>query len=399
MSNNLNQTPNSDRVHISFFGKTNAGKSSLINVLTSQEVSIVSPIKGTTTDPVKKAMELLPLGPVIIIDTPGIDDKGLVGDLRVKKAKQVLGKTDIAVLVVDSSEGYTDIDDDLVKLFKEKSIPHLVVYNKSDLKTIDNLNDNEIAVSATLNLNINKLKDKIILLAKTEKNNNKIIGDKLSKSDIVVLVTPIDLSAPKGRMILPQVQTIRDIIDSNSICVVTQPEQLNDVLLSLKEDPKMVITDSQVFSKVKDIVPETVLLTSFSIIFARYKGILNTVASGAKNIEKLNDGDTVLICEGCSHHRQCDDIGRVKLPNWIKKHTGKNFKFEFTSGGDFKDDLEKYSLIVHCGGCMLNEREVIHRQNCAVNQNIPFTNYGIIIAYMNGILKRSLKIFTDINDK
>lgn len=399
MSNNLNQTPNSDRVHISFFGKTNAGKSSLINALTSQEVSIVSPIKGTTTDPVKKAMELLPLGPVIIIDTPGIDDKGLVGDLRVKKAKQVLGKTDVAVLVVDSSEGYTDIDDDLVKLFKEKSIPHLVVYNKSDLKTIDNLNDNEIAVSATLNLNINKLKDKIILLAKTEKNNNKIIGDKLSKSDIVVLVTPIDLSAPKGRMILPQVQTIRDIIDSNSICVVTQPEQLNDVLLSLKEDPKMVITDSQVFSKVKDIVPETVLLTSFSIIFARYKGILNTVASGAKNIEKLNDGDTVLICEGCSHHRQCDDIGRVKLPNWIKKHTGKNLKFEFTSGGDFKDDLEKYSLIVHCGGCMLNEREVIHRQNCAVNQNIPFTNYGIIIAYMNGILKRSLKIFTDINDK
>lgn len=399
MSNNLNQTPNSDRVHISFFGKTNAGKSSLINALTSQEVSIVSPIKGTTTDPVKKAMELLPLGPVIIIDTPGIDDKGLVGDLRVKKAKQVLGKTDIAVLVVDSSEGYTDIDDDLVKLFKEKSIPHLVVYNKSDLKTIDNLNDNEIAVSATLNLNINKLKDKIILLAKAEKNNNKIIGDKLSKSDIVVLVTPIDLSAPKGRMILPQVQTIRDIIDSNSICVVTQPEQLNDVLLSLKEDPKMVITDSQVFSKVKDIVPETVLLTSFSIIFARYKGILNTVASGAKNIEKLNDGDTVLICEGCSHHRQCDDIGRVKLPNWIKKHTGKNLKFEFTSGGDFKDDLEKYSLIVHCGGCMLNEREVIHRQNCAVNQNIPFTNYGIIIAYMNGILKRSLKIFTDINDK
>lgn len=399
MSNNLNQTPNSDRVHISFFGKTNAGKSSLINVLTSQEVSIVSPIKGTTTDPVKKAMELLPLGPVIIIDTPGIDDKGLVGDLRVKKAKQVLGKTDVAVLVVDSSEGYTDIDDDLVKLFKEKSIPHLVVYNKSDLKTIDNLNDNEIAVSATLNLNINKLKDKIILLAKTEKNNNKIIGDKLSKSDIVVLVTPIDLSAPKGRMILPQVQTIRDIIDSNSICVVTQPEQLNDVLLSLKEDPKMVITDSQVFSKVKDIVPETVLLTSFSIIFARYKGILNTVASGAKNIEKLNDGDTVLICEGCSHHRQCDDIGRVKLPNWIKKHTGKNLKFEFTSGGDFKDDLEKYSLIVHCGGCMLNEREVIHRQNCAIDQNIPFTNYGIIIAYMNGILKRSLKIFTDINDK
>lgn len=399
MSNNLNQTPNSDRVHISFFGKTNAGKSSLINALTSQEVSIVSPIKGTTTDPVKKAMELLPLGPVIIIDTPGIDDKGLVGDLRVKKAKQVLGKTDVAVLVVDSSEGYTDIDDDLVKLFKEKSIPHLVVYNKSDIKTIDNLNDNEIAVSATLNLNINKLKDKIILLAKAEKNNNKIIGDKLSKSDIVVLVTPIDLSAPKGRMILPQVQTIRDIIDSNSICVVTQPEQLNDVLLSLKEDPKMVITDSQVFSKVKDIVPETVLLTSFSIIFARYKGILNTVASGAKNIEKLNDGDTVLICEGCSHHRQCDDIGRVKLPNWIKKHTGKNLKFEFTSGGDFKDDLEKYSLIVHCGGCMLNEREVIHRQNCAIDQNIPFTNYGIIIAYMNGILKRSLKIFNDVNDK
>lgn len=399
MSNNLNQTPNSDRVHISFFGKTNAGKSSLINALTSQEVSIVSPIKGTTTDPVKKAMELLPLGPVIIIDTPGIDDKGLVGDLRVKKAKQVLGKTDVAVLVVDSSEGYTDIDDDLVKLFKEKSIPHLVVYNKSDLKTIDNLNDNEIAVSATLNLNINKLKDKIILLAKTEKNNNKIIGDKLSKSDIVVLVTPIDLSAPKGRMILPQVQTIRDIIDSNSICVVTQPEQLSDVFLSLKEDPKMVITDSQVFSKVKDMVPETVLLTSFSIIFARYKGILNTVARGAKNIEKLNDGDTVLICEGCSHHRQCDDIGRVKLPNWIKKYTGKNLNFEFTSGGDFKDDLEKYSLIVHCGGCMLNEREVIHRQNCAVNQNIPFTNYGIIIAYMNGILKRSLKIFPDINDK
>ena len=389
----MNQTPNADRVHIGFFGKRNAGKSSVVNAVTGQNLSIVSDVKGTTTDPVSKAMELLPVGPVVIIDTPGIDDEGLVGELRVRRARQILNKTDVAVLIVDGTAGKSQTDDDLIKLFEEKNIPYIVVYNKSDLKEYKTLNDNEISVSALNGTNINELKEKIARLAKTEESEKRIIGDFLDPSDIVVLVTPIDGSAPKGRMILPQMQTIRDILDGNAMCIVTQTEQLKDALASLKEPPKMVVTDSQAFSVVKDIVPESVPLTSFSILFANYKGVLKTAAAGAASVEKLKDGNTVLISEGCTHHRQCEDIGTVKLPNWIRKHTGKNVEFEFTSGGEFPDDLSRYSLIVHCGGCMLNEREVLYRQKCAQDQGVPFTNYGTLIAYMNGILARSAEIF------
>ena len=392
----INQTPNADRVHIGFFGKRNAGKSSVVNAVTGQKLSIVSDVKGTTTDPVSKAMELLPVGPVVIIDTPGIDDEGLVGELRVRRARQILNKTDVAVLIIDGVAGKSQTDKDLIKLFEEKSLPYIIVYNKSDLKRHENLKENEISVSAITGDNINELKERIAKLAKAEENEKRIISDFLDPSDIVVLVTPIDSSAPKGRMILPQVQTIRDILDGNAMCIVTQTEQLKAALDSLKEPPKMVVTDSQAFSIVKDIVPESVPLTSFSILFANYKGVLKTAASGAASVEKLKDGDTVLISEGCTHHRQCEDIGTVKLPNWIKKHTGKSIDFEFTSGGEFPDDLSKYSLIVHCGGCMLNEREVLYRQKCAQDQGVPFTNYGTLIAYMNGILKRSSAIFPDL---
>ena len=392
----INQTPNADRVHIGFFGKRNAGKSSVVNAVTGQKLSIVSDVKGTTTDPVSKAMELLPVGPVVIIDTPGIDDEGLVGEMRVRRARQILNKTDVAVLIIDGVAGKSQTDEDLIKLFEEKALPYIIVYNKSDLSEQQDLKDNEISASALTGENINELKERIAKLAKTEQNEKRIIGDFLDPSDIVVLVTPIDGSAPKDRMILPQVQTIRDILDGHAMCIVTQTEQLKAALESLKEPPKMVVTDSQAFSIVKDIVPETVPLTSFSILFANYKGVLKTAASGAASVEKLKDGDTVLISEGCTHHRQCEDIGTVKLPNWIKKHTGKSINFEFTSGGEFPDDLSKYSLIVHCGGCMLNEREVLYRQKCAQDQGVPFTNYGTLIAYMNGILARSAEIFPDI---
>lgn len=395
----INQTPNADRVHIGFFGKRNAGKSSVVNAITGQKLSIVSDVKGTTTDPVSKAMELLPVGPVVIIDTPGIDDKGLVGEMRVRRARQILNKTDVAVLIIDGVAGKSQTDEELIKLFEEKALPYTVVYNKSDLREYENLKENEISVSAMTGENINELKERIAKLAKTEENEKRIISDFLEPSDIVILVTPIDGSAPKGRMILPQVQTIRDILDGHAMCVVTQTDQLKAALESLKEPPKMVVTDSQAFSIVKDIVPETVPLTSFSILFANYKGVLKTAATGAASVEKLRDGDTVLISEGCTHHRQCEDIGTVKLPNWIKKHTGKSINFEFTSGGEFPDDLSKYLLIVHCGGCMLNEREVLYRQKCAQDQGVPFTNYGTLIAYMNGILKRSAEIFPDISIK
>ncbi len=392
----INQTPNANRVHIAFFGKRNAGKSSVVNAVTGQKLSIVSDVKGTTTDPVTKAMELLPVGPVMIIDTPGIDDEGLVGELRVKRAQQIINKTDVAVLVVDGSIGKSVDDDRLIGLFKEKSIPYIVVYNKSDLKKPVVLSENEICVSALNGENINELKEKIASLAKSEESEKKIIGDFLNEGDIVVLVTPIDGSAPKGRMILPQVQTIRDILDAGAVCAVTQTEQLAETLATLKQRPRMVVTDSQAFSVVKDIVPESVALTSFSILFANFKGVLKPAAKGALALENLKDGDTVLISEGCTHHRQCEDIGTVKLPNWIRKHTGKNLKFEFTSGGEFPDELSGYSLVVHCGGCMLNEREMRYRQKCAEDQGVPFTNYGTLIAYMNGILKRGAALFPDI---
>ena len=396
MADNLNQAPNANRLHIAFFGKRNAGKSSVVNAVTGQHLSIVSDILGTTTDPVSKAMELLPLGPVVIIDTPGIDDDGEIGSLRVKKTKQVLNKTDVAVLIVDSEKGLSDFDKDLISAFKAKEIPYVLVYNKSDVKKIDCKAENEIAVSAKTKENINALKEKIAAFGKKEKSTKCIIFDKLNRDDIVVLVTPIDGSAPKGRMILPQVQTIRDILDAYAICITVQPQQLTYALNSLKTKPKLVVTDSQAFAEVKSLVPDDIMLTSFSILIANFKGILETAVKGAASIEMLKNGDTVLISEGCTHHRQCEDIGTVKLPKLLKKYTKKDLCFEFSSGMEFPEDLSRFSLVIHCGGCMLNEREMIFRRKSAENQNTPFTNYGTAIAYMNGILKRSLEIFPQI---
>lgn len=395
----LNDTPSANRVHIGFFGRRNAGKSSVVNAVTGQSVSIVSDVKGTTTDPVSKAMELLPMGPVVIIDTPGLDDEGAVGEMRIERAKQVLNKTDVAVLVVDSTEGKNQLDDELIQLFEYKRLPYVVVYNKSDLLLKADLQDNEIAVSAVTGDKINDLKEKIAALAGKADNTKRVIGNLLAAEDVVVLVTPIDESAPKGRMILPQVQTIRDVLDSHAIVVATQVEQLPATLQALRTPPKMVVTDSQAFGTVKQMVPREVCLTSFSILFARFKGVLEQALAGAVSIESLQDGDTVLISEGCTHHRQCNDIGAVKLPNWIKKHTGKALQFEWTSGAEFKTDLSQYKLIVHCGGCMLNEKEMQHRQRYAGERQIPYTNYGILIAYMNGILDRSLEVFPEIHQK
>lgn len=399
MGNDLNQTPSANRVHIGFFGLRNAGKSSVVNAVTGQDLSIVSEMKGTTTDPVTKAMELLPVGPVVIIDTPGMDDRGEVGELRVKKARQILNKTDVAVLVVDGTVGLQDADRELLGLIEAKEIPSLIVYNKCDLTEYPVGGEQEIAVSALAKINIEELKERIAQLAKGNESKKAVVHDLLKPSDIVVLVTPIDSSAPKGRMILPQVQTIRDILDGKAMCIVTQTEQLADALAALKEPPKLVVTDSQAFGKVKQIVPESVRLTSFSILFARYKGILKTAVEGAAALSHLKDGDLVLISEGCTHHRQCEDIGTVKLPGWVKEFTGKEIQFAFTSGVEFPDDLSPYALIIHCGGCMLNEREVRYRLKCAEDQQIPFTNYGTAIAHMNGILKRSLEIFPDLEEK
>lgn len=396
MAENLNQTPNANRVHIGFFGKRNAGKSSVVNAVTGQKLSIISDVKGTTTDPVLKAMELLPIGPVVIIDTPGIDDSGELGKLRVQKTRQILNKTDIAVLVVDSELGITDAEDELISLFKSRSIPYIVVYNKCDIKSCECKNENEISVNALTGENIFELKEKIAHFAAKENITKCIISDKIQPDDTILLVTPIDASAPKGRMILPQVQVIREVLDSAAVCVAVQPKQLVSALENMKNPPAMIITDSQVFGEVKKLVPSSIPLTSFSILFANFKGILKTAVRGAASIENLKDGNTVLISEGCTHHRQCEDIGTVKLPKWLLNHTKKNISFEFTSGTEFPDDLSKYSLVIHCGGCMLNEREMRYRQKCAEDQNISFTNYGTAIAYMNGILKRSLEIFPEI---
>lgn len=396
MAENLNQVPNANRVHIGFFGRRNAGKSSVVNAVTGQNLSIISDVKGTTTDPVLKAMELLPIGPVVIIDTPGIDDKGELGALRVQKTRQILNKTDMAVLVVDSAMEMSDLEGNLISLFRNKSIPFIVVYNKSDVKKIKCEKDNEISVSAKTGENINALKEKIAFFASKENITKSIICDRLNSTDMVLLVTPIDASAPKGRMILPQVQVIREVLDANAVCITVQPEQLEFTLRNLKKPPVMIITDSQVFGKIKGMVPDSIPLTSFSILFANFKGILKTAVRGAACIEKLKSGDTVLISEGCTHHRQCEDIGTVKLPGWIKKYTDKDIHFEFTSGTEFPEDLSRYSLIIHCGGCMLNEREMLYRQKCAEDRKTPFTNYGTAIAYMNGILKRSLEIFPEI---
>ena len=404
----MNETPSADRVHIGFFGKRNAGKSSIVNKVTGQELAVVSDVKGTTTDPVSKAMELLPLGPVVIIDTPGIDDEGHLGELRVRKAKQVLNRVDVAVLVVDATVGKTSVDEELIRIFKEKEIPYLVVYNKADLlKTKDGnrlssenkLNQNaeqSIYASAVTGQNIYELKERIASLAVTDELKLRLVGDLLEPSDFVILVVPIDKAAPKGRLILPQQQTIRDVLEAGAAAIVIKEDELSNALENLGKKPKLVITDSQVFAKVSKETPEDIWLTSFSILFARFKGNLKAAAAGAAAIDRLKDGDKILISEGCTHHRQCDDIGTVKLPRWIRNYTGKELEFEYSSGRDFPEDVTKYSLIVHCGGCMLNEREMRYRQKCALDQEIPITNYGIVIAYMQGILKRCVEMFPDV---
>lgn len=390
----MNQTPNSSRIHIGFFGKRNVGKSTIVNAITNQEVSVVSDVKGTTTDPVQKAMELLPLGPVLIIDTPGYDDEGKLGELRIKKTRQVLNKTDIAILVVDATEGKTESDKEFIKIFEEKQIKYIVVYNKSDLlNNIPKTVENEIYVSAINNSNIYELKELVAHKMSNEIFENPVVSDLIKEQDLVVLVVPIDSAAPKGRLILPQQQTIRDILDAGAICVVTKENQLENTLANFAKTPELVITDSQVFKEVSKVVPNDILLTSFSILMARKKGLLDMAVNGARAIDKLNDKDIVLIAEGCTHHKQCDDIGSVKIPKWVKEYTGKDICFEFSSGMDFPDDLSKYSLIIHCGGCMLNDREVKYRMKCALDQNVPITNYGTAIAYTKGILERSIKIF------
>ncbi len=391
----LNDTPSGERLHIGFFGACNAGKSSLVNAVTGQDLAVVSDVTGTTTDPVYKAMELLPLGPVEIIDTPGFDDVSALGELRVKKTRQILAKTDVAVLVCS---GISACERELIGLFKERGIPYIIAYNKSDITPVEAKADNEISVSAAKKININELKEMIAAAAGSETGERRIIGDILDEGDLLVLVTPIDAAAPKGRMILPQVQTLRDILDAGATAVFTKEFQLEETLKKLAVPPKMVITDSQAFGMVSKIVPESVPLTSFSILMARYKGFLDAAVQGAAALKSLKNGDKVLISEGCTHHRQCGDIGSVKLPAMLKKFTGAELDIELSSGRDFPENPEKFSLVIHCGGCMLNEREMIYRKNSAAAQNVPFTNYGIALAMMNGILKRSLGIFPQLAD-
>lgn len=400
----LNATPSSERVHIGIFGKRNAGKSSLINAITGQNLAIVSEAKGTTTDPVYKAMELLPLGPVMIIDTPGIDDEGVLGSLRIQKAYQVLNKTDIALVIIDAAVGPSAEDLRLIKRINAKKIPLLIVINKcetinEDKKTAYQAllpNGKLLFVSAEQQLNIFELKEAIAQTVPADENKAQIVADLLSPSDFVVLVVPIDSAAPKGRLILPQQQTIRDILEADAAAIVVKENELTNTLQNLGKRPKLVITDSQVFKKVAAETPADILLTSFSILFARYKGNLQTAVQGVTALENLEDGDKILVGEGCTHHRQCDDIGTVKLPRWIKEYTDKNPEFIFTSGTEFPLDLSPYKMIIHCGACMLNEREMQYRIKCAADQNIPFTNYGITIAYINGILKRTVEPFPQI---
>lgn len=391
----LNSTPSADRTHIGIFGKRNAGKSSIINALTGQSLAIVSDVKGTTTDPVLKSMELLPLGPVVIIDTPGLDDDGTLGALRIQKAYQVLNKTDIAILVVDGSIGMTAEDEAILTRIRAKHIPHIVVYNKMDLLPSPPIANepNTIWVSTTNNTNIHELKELISKQVLTDESRFQIVGDLLSPSDFVVLVVPIDTAAPKGRLILPQQQTIRDILEADATAIVVKEHELRETLQRLGKKPRLVITDSQVFAKVSADTPLDIPLTSFSILFARHKGDLAAVVAGARTLDTINDGDKILIAEGCTHHRQCDDIGTVKLPRWITQHTGKKIDFHFTSGIEFPSDLTPFKLIVHCGGCMLNEREMKYRIQCASDAGVPITNYGIAIAHMQGILERSIELF------
>ena len=394
----LNSTPNSDRIHIGIFGRRNAGKSSIINAITGQELAIVSDIEGTTTDPVSKAMELLPLGPVVIIDTPGLDDSGVLGEMRIKKTYQVLNKTDIALLVVDSCVGMTEYDFAILEKIREKKIPCLTVFNKSDISGMSVNTENEISVSTVTGENIHELKERIARIVPQNIMEYPIIADKVKSGDCVVMVVPIDKAAPKGRIILPQQNTLRELLDSGCTAVVCRDSELEHTLDTMSEPPRFVITDSQVFGRVSKIVPENICLTSFSILFARHKGNIFELVKGVKKLDTLSDNDIVLISEGCTHHRQCGDIGTVKLPAWIKKYTGRDIKFEFTSGTEFPAELSKYSMIIHCGGCMLNEREMKYRIKCAADAEVPITNYGMTIAYVNGILRKSLEIFPEIEN-
>ncbi len=398
----MNETPSSDRVHIGFFGRRNAGKSSLVNRVTGQELALVSEVKGTTTDPVRKAMELLPLGPVVIIDTPGIDDEGKLGEMRVRRTRQVLNRTDVAVLVVDGTVGKAQADEDLIAIFREKEIPYLVVYHKADLveeRKRQEAGPEEIWVSSATGWQIQELKERIARLTTTDELTHRLVGDLLESNDLAVLVVPIDKAAPKGRLILPQQQTIRDVLEAGASALVVRETELEQLLADLGKKPKIVITDSQVFDQVSALVPRDIWLTSFSILFARYKGNLQQAAAGAAALESLKDGDKILISEGCTHHRQCNDIGTVKLPRWIRSYTGKEPEFFYSSGQDFPEDPDKYQLIVHCGGCMLNEREMKYRLKCAADQQIPMTNYGVAIAYMQGILSRCVEMFPEVREQ
>ena len=388
----LNDTPGSDRVHIGFFGRRNAGKSSIVNAVTGQDLAVVSDTKGTTTDPVTKSMELLPLGPVVMIDTPGMDDEGELGELRVQKSYQVLNRTDIALLVVDGTQGMSTEDERLLDRIREKEIPWIVVFNKSDLASRAlPKGKNYLAVSSTTGENIEDLKTLVACQIPDRSQGRRIVADLLEPSDFVVLVVPIDKAAPKGRLILPQQQTIRDTLEAGAVSIVVKENELKTTLETLGKKPRLVITDSQVFQRVAEETPEDIALTSFSILFARYKGELKPFVDGVKALESIQDEDKILISEGCTHRRQCNDIGTVKLPMWIRRHTGKEPEFSFTSGMEFPADLSSYKLIVHCGGCMLNEREMRYRLGCACDAGVPITNYGILIAYMNGILERSLE--------
>ena len=394
----LNTTPASERIHIGFFGMRNAGKSSLVNAVTNQELSVVSPVAGTTTDPVKKAMELLPLGPVVIIDTPGIDDEGSLGELRIKKTRQVLSEIHLAVLVTDAVRGLSKADEELTELFKEKKIPYVIAYNKTDLLEEQEISllPEGLSVSARTGENVDALKERLAMLGSGVKSEKKLVADLLEPGDLVVLVVPIDESAPKGRLILPQQQTIRDVLEAGAVCVVVKDTGLEDALSKMNQKPKLVITDSQVFGKVSKAVPENVMLTSFSILFARYKGNLKLAVQGAAVLDTLSDGDKILISEGCTHHRQCGDIGSVKIPAWIRKHTQKNIELSFTSGGEFPEDLSEYRLVIHCGGCTLTEKAMQERLHQCKTSGVPVTNYGIAIAHMHGILRRSLEPFPEI---
>lgn len=388
----LNDTPSGERLRISFFGKRNAGKSSLVNAVTGQDLAVVSDTLGTTTDPVSKAMELLPLGPVVITDTPGFDDSGELGELRVRKTKQILNKTDIAVLVTDATRDLDASEQELVKIFEDKNLPYVIVKNKSDLKDTpaEETKGNVIYVSATEKINIYELKELIGRSVSTDGPTVRLVGDIIEPEQSIVLVIPIDESAPKGRLILPQQQAIRDILESGAYSISTRETELAALLEKMNPKPDLVITDSQAFELVSSIVPEDIQLTSFSILMARYKGFLDTAVRGAAAIDTLEDGDKVLISEGCTHHRQCNDIGTVKLPRFLKQKTGKNIEIVTSSGTEFPEDLSEYKLIIHCGGCMLSAREMVYRMKCAEDAGIPFTNYGVAIAFMKGILHRSL---------